>query len=173
MTTTLSTIGYEGASLEDFLATLELAGIAQVIDIRDFPGSRRPGFSKNVLASALATKGIGYVHLKPLGDPKPGREAAREGRYETFREIYRNHLALPAAQTALRTAIETAQTNTSVLMCYERDYEHCHRTIVATAMSKLSPFKIRNLGVKKLPRSAAIGRTHVEGSARAIAIAPG
>jgi uncharacterized protein (DUF488 family) len=171
MTTTLSTIGYEGASLEDFLATLELAGIAQVLDIRDFPGSRRPGFSKNVLANALAEKGISYLHLKPLGDPKPGREAAREGRYEAFREIYETHLALPAGQTALQTAMEAAQAKPTALMCYERDYEHCHRTIVATAMSELSSFKIRNLGVRKLPGSAGIGRTHVKGSAGTVAIA--
>jgi len=171
MTTTLSTIGYEGASLDDFIATLEIANVAQVIDIRDFPGSRRPGFSKNVLAHALAAKGIGYLHLKPLGDPKPGREAAREGRYEAFREIYHRHLSLPAGQTALQTAVETAEARPSVLMCYERDFEHCHRTIVATAMSKLSSMKIRHLGVRKLPRSTGIGRTHVEGSAGAVAIA--
>ena len=52
----LFTIGYEGASLEDFLANLNIAGVDQLVDIRDFPGSRRKGFSKNALREALGRK---------------------------------------------------------------------------------------------------------------------
>lgn len=150
--TTLSTIGYEGASIDDFLDTLNRAGIKQVIDIRDVPVSRRPGFSKNILARALETEGISYLHLKPLGDPKPGREAAREGRFEDFRTIYGAHLALPAAQESLKVAVEYASKSPSVLLCYERDFKHCHRALVAQAMTDLSCFEIRNLGVQKKVR---------------------
>jgi len=44
------TIGYEGATMESFLAALEGAGVRQVIDVRQLPLSRRPGFSKATLA---------------------------------------------------------------------------------------------------------------------------
>ena len=42
----LFTIGYEGVSLDDFLATLENTAIDVLLDIREFPVSRRKGFSK-------------------------------------------------------------------------------------------------------------------------------
>lgn len=170
--TTLATIGYEGASLEDFLDTLARAGIRQVIDIRDVPASRRPGFSKNVLARALAEQGIAYLHLKPLGDPKPGREAAREGRYDAFRQIYLEHLALPAGQEALRAATIAANSEPSVLLCYERDAKHCHRTLVAKAMAAVSTFHVRDLGVQKKQRRAADGGSRGS-SAGAVALASG
>src|SRR5688572_434272 len=101
---TLYTIGYEGAALSDFVATLHVARIKHVMAVRQVPQSRRPGFSKNVLAAALALEGIGYSHWKQLGDPKPGREAARQGRMEEFREIFEAHLALPQSQEALQQA---------------------------------------------------------------------
>lgn len=152
--TTLSTIGYEGANLASFIETLHRAGVRQIIDIRDVPASRRPGFSKNVLAHALGDEGIKYVHLKPLGDPKPGREAAREGRYEDFKKIYTEHLALEPGQEALGTAVSIAKSIPSALLCYERDFKHCHRSLVAQAMNGLSEFQIRHLGVQKTIRVA-------------------
>jgi uncharacterized protein (DUF488 family) len=39
------TIGYEGVSLADFLATLKAAGVQLLLDIRELPISRRKGFS--------------------------------------------------------------------------------------------------------------------------------
>ena len=54
----LYTVGYEGAVLGDFIATLKAFGIKQIIDVRDLPLSRKRGFSKNALASALAEAGI-------------------------------------------------------------------------------------------------------------------
>lgn len=72
----LYTVGYEGVDLDEFIATLKTFGIKQIIDVRDLPLSRKRGFSKNALASALAEAGVKYLHVKSLGDPKPGREAA-------------------------------------------------------------------------------------------------
>jgi uncharacterized protein (DUF488 family) len=52
------TIGYEGATVAEFLAALQKAGVERVIDIRAVPNSRRPGFSKTPLRNALAEAGI-------------------------------------------------------------------------------------------------------------------
>lgn len=49
----LFTIGYEGAEIASFLATLARYGVAQVIDVRDVPISRKRGFSKNSLSKVL------------------------------------------------------------------------------------------------------------------------
>ena len=73
------TIGYEGATQAELIAALRAACVARVIDVRAVPMSRKPGFSKNVLAAGLKEAGIDYVHLKALGTPPAGREAARKG----------------------------------------------------------------------------------------------
>ena len=65
----------------ELIAALQAAGVEQVIDVRAVPLSRKPGFSKNVLAAGLKEAGIDYVHLKALGTPPAGREAARKGRH--------------------------------------------------------------------------------------------
>lgn len=52
------TIGYEGATQAEVIAALSAAGVELLIDVRAVPLSRRPGFSKNVLASGLREAGI-------------------------------------------------------------------------------------------------------------------
>jgi len=50
---TLYTIGYEKTLLKDVLASLAAAGVATLLDVRDRPISRRPGFSKRQLAAGV------------------------------------------------------------------------------------------------------------------------
>ena len=95
---TIFTIGYEATTMDAFLAALKEAGVEQVIDVRALPLSRRPGFSKNSLAATLKDSGIGYVHLKALGTPKPGRDAAKKGDWRTMEAVYAGQLELPEAQ---------------------------------------------------------------------------
>ncbi len=145
----LFTIGYQGAESADFVATLVASGVAKVIDVRDVPLSRKRGFSKRALAEALDGNGIAYIHLKELGDPKPGREAAQRGEFATFRKIFYQHLEGSDAQAALETASRIARQTASCLLCFEREHEHCHRTIVAEALSKKAGFTIRHLRVSR------------------------
>jgi hypothetical protein len=74
--------------------------VTRVIDVRAVPLSRRPGFSKNILKNGLAEAGIDYVHLKALGTPAEGREAARKGRHAELERIYAGQLELPEAIVA-------------------------------------------------------------------------
>lgn len=141
----LYTIGYEGAEFGDFIATLQLIGIKKIIDVRDFPLSRKRGFSKTSLASSLAERGITYVHLKALGDPKTGRDAAKRGDFVAFRRIYNEHIKGRAAQEALQQAGAEASTAMSSLLCYERAHENCHRSIVADALSKSKNFAVHHI----------------------------
>jgi uncharacterized protein (DUF488 family) len=122
------TIGYEGATQSELIAALREAGVRQLIDVRAVALSRKPGFSKNVLAAGLKEAGIAYVHLKALGTPPPGREAARKGRMDELRRIYAAQLETPeaAAETALLLAL--AGETPSALLCFERDPAQCHRT---------------------------------------------
>ena len=127
------TIGYEGATMADFLAALTRAGVERVIDVRALPLSRRPGFSKSTLAASLAEVGIGYVHLKALGTPKPGRDAAKRGDRATLEAVYAGQLNLPEAQAQAAQMLELAAEKPSALLCFERDPGMCHRTLLLAA----------------------------------------
>jgi uncharacterized protein (DUF488 family) len=131
----LFTIGYEGATQGEFLATLQAAGVARVIDVRAVPLSRKPGFSKNVLASALKEAGIDYVHLKALGTPPEGREAARKGDHATLEHIYAGQLETPEAVAQSAEMLALAREKPSVLLCFERDPGMCHRTLLIDAVA--------------------------------------
>jgi uncharacterized protein (DUF488 family) len=124
------TIGYESTTQADFVAALQQAGVAQVIDVRALPLSRRPGFSKTPLRLALAGEGIGYIHLRALGTPPAGREAARKGRTAELERIYADQLALPEALAAAAQLDELVRARPSALLCFERQPEGCHRSML-------------------------------------------
>ena len=124
------TIGYEKATQPEVIAALQAAGVARVIDVRAVPLSRRPGFSTNVLRNGLAEAGIDYVHLKALGTPPDGREAARKGRHAELERIYAGQLDLPEAIVAGAAMRELVAEKPSALLCYERDPSGCHRTLL-------------------------------------------
>jgi uncharacterized protein (DUF488 family) len=127
------TIGYEATTMDEFIAALRKAGVERVIDVRAVPLSRRPGFSKNILAASLKDAGIDYVLLKNLGTPKLGRDAAKKGDVKTLREVYDGQLHLPEAQVEAAMMRELAAEKPSALLCFERDPAHCHRTLLLAA----------------------------------------
>jgi uncharacterized protein (DUF488 family) len=129
------TIGYEGATVSEFIAALKNAGVERVIDVRALPLSRRPGFSKSPLRLALEEAGIEYVHLKALGTPADGRAAARSGRHEDLERIYAGQLELPEAIAQAAQMMELAREKRSALLCMERDPAQCHRTVLLNAVA--------------------------------------
>ena len=141
------TIGYEKAALGDFLDTLRAAGIAVLIDVRDLPLSRRPGFSKRQLRAAVEQAGIEYVHLKGLGTPKEGRTAARLGDTARFWEIVERQLATPEAEFDLRQAAAIAGSRRACLLCYEADVRTCHRHSICRELKARFGLKPHHLSV--------------------------
>ncbi len=128
------TIGYEGATQSELIAALDKAGVERVIDVRAVPLSRKPGFSKNILAAGLREAGIDYVHLKALGTPAEGREAARKERFAEMERIYAAQLETPEAAEQGARMIALAEEKVSALLCFERDPAHCHRTPLRLAV---------------------------------------
>ncbi|GAA4213806.1 DUF488 domain-containing protein [Sphingomonas endophytica] len=133
---TIYTIGYEGATMAGFIATLQAAGVRRVIDVRALPLSRRPGFSKSPLAASLGEAGIDYVHLKALGTTKRGRDAAKKGDVATLTAVYEVQLDLPEAQAQAAQMLALADEMPSALLCFERDPCHCHRTLLLRAVGE-------------------------------------
>lgn len=150
----VATIGYEGTTVERFLAALQGEGVDLLVDVRAVASSRRPGFAKTRLAANLEEVGIDYLHLRSLGTPADGRAAARAGRYDELRRIYLEHLATPEAHAGLETLADLADSGRHVcLLCFEEDPAHCHRSLVATALSALLPVRITHLRPEGEPRS--------------------
>lgn len=141
----LFTIGYEGLVQDQLLDFLAGNGVRLLLDVRAVPQSRKAGFSKRVLAASLEARGIGYVHERALGTPKPGRDAARSGRTDAMRAIFAEHMCTDAAAAGLAHATTLAAETRTCLLCFEREPHDCHRSIVATAIAATTGQLIRHL----------------------------
>ena len=127
----LTTVGYEGCTIDAVLDTLRSSQVRLLIDIRAVAQSRKPGFSKRQMAAALDEAGIGYVHLQGLGTPKAGRDAVRAGHPDRMEVIFREHMTSDRAQAELAQAKILTAERTCCLLCFERDHAICHRRLVA------------------------------------------
>ena len=143
----LFSIGYEGTDQASFVQRLRKAGVEILVDIRERPLSRKKGFSKNGLASAVRDEGIEYVHIRALGDPKPGRDAARAGDHERFRQIFSAHMATDEAQNALGEVVDLIDQRSACLLCFEKCHIHCHRSIVAKHLTQLTKRRFNHIAV--------------------------
>ena len=148
----LFTIGYERTAPQALFDELQRAGVKLVADVRAVVSSRRPGFSKNQLAAALDQRGIGYLHLRDLGTPKEGRNAARGGDFAALRHIYSTHLKTPQASEQL-DALEALINSTGpvCLLCFEYDHQHCHRQWIAERMAARRPVTVYHLQPQQGP----------------------
>lgn len=142
---TLFTIGYEKATPDALVEALLKAKVRTLIDVRAVAASRRAGFSKRALAERIERAGIAYLHLRDLGTPKAGRDAAKAGDTSTMRRIFDAHMEKPEALAALADAVRIAKESTVCLMCLERDHNHCHRAILADMMAADAKFSIAPL----------------------------
>ena len=142
----LFTIGYEQTPPKAVLDELEAAGVKLLVDVRAVASSRRPGFSKNQLAAGLDERGISYLHLKGLGTPKSGREAARSGKFGLLHKIYSAHLKTAQAKEQLDELSALVNKSGPVcILCYERDHTHCHRQWIAELIEERDGVKVENL----------------------------
>lgn len=130
------TAGYEGLSIESFIARLKHAQIDKVLDVREYPLSRKPGFSKKAFAECLAAAGIAYEHCPPLGCPKPIRN-----RYKVDSDwgaYARDFRAYVRTQTSLLQNLTVEAAKQRICMvCYEADPNFCHRSLIAEAAHEL------------------------------------
>ena len=147
----LFTIGYEQTPAKAVLDELEHAGVKLLVDVRAVTSSRRPGFSKNQLAAGLDERGISYLHLRGLGTPKEGREAARSGKFDALHKIYAKHLKTSEAKEELDELTSLVKKSGPVcLLCYERDHRHCHRQWIAEIIEHRDGVKVENLAARQV-----------------------
>jgi uncharacterized protein (DUF488 family) len=131
------TIGYEEKTLNEFIGRLKRHNITTLIDVREVPASRKPGFSKNGLSDILRKNNIGYIHVKALGSPKSLRDKLHYNKdYASFFDAYRAYIET-RTDVVRELYEEIICRETSCLMCMERLPEYCHRKIVAEKIKEI------------------------------------
>ena len=130
MSRQLFTVGYEGNTIDSFIAHLQNNNIKYLVDVRQVPFSRKQGFSKTKLARTLNRAKIHYVHLVDLGAPKSLRENLKStGDYSAFFKKMDRYLS--GKKEAIEEAYHYVISSRCCLMCFEHLAAQCHRRIVA------------------------------------------
>ncbi|MGA6105464.1 DUF488 family protein [Pseudomonas solani] len=131
------TAGYEGLSIDAFIARLQEAGIDKVLDVREYPLSRKPGFSKKAFAECLAKAGIAYEHEPALGCPKPVRKRYKEdGDWTAYERGFNAYIDTQDAR--LHDLLAEVPSQRICMVCYEADARFCHRNLIAQRARSLN-----------------------------------
>jgi uncharacterized protein (DUF488 family) len=142
----LFTIGYEGRAIDEFIARLKQFNITRLIDVREIPLSRKPGFSKTSLRERLKNDKIDYVHVKALGSPSAIRKKLKcDSDYDYFFNSYNKYLS--QNMEALKEVYNFISDGINCIMCFERFPEKCHRTAVA---DKIKEYDGNGLKIKHI-----------------------
>lgn len=126
-------VGHGARTLAEFLALLRENDIRTLADIRSFPGSRRhPHFGREVLASALSTAGIAYVHFRGLGGRRREQGISRHTalRVGGFR-AYADHMKSDEFGSDYARLRQLASQTLSAYMCAESLWWRCHRRLLS------------------------------------------
>lgn len=142
---TIYTIGYEGTSLATFIKCLQLNHINIVMDVRQYPFSRKPGFSQKALQKALDESAISYKHFPDLGCPVDIRDKYKENNdWSEYRKSYNAYLN--SHLEALDPLMSYFPGINAALMCFEANANRCHRLLIANKLVGLfSGIEISNL----------------------------
>lgn len=140
----LFTFGYEGLTIDAFIARLKQVGIDLIVDVRELPLSRKKGFSKTAFRQALAQAGIGYEHHPALGCPRPVRDQYKsDGDWQGYTRGFMAYLGTQGDAVANLAA--TALDRRVCLVCFEADAMFCHRSYVARAAHQAGAPSVRHL----------------------------
>lgn len=117
------TLGTSTRSEEDFIEIITDYEIKTLIDVRSFPKSKIPTFTKAYLEDLLKKEGINYVYLgKELG-------GFRKGGYEGYTQTDDFKKGLDALEAVALSA-------NAVIICAERFPWKCHRRWIARELHK-------------------------------------
>lgn len=140
----IRTFGYEGLTISAFIEHLKRSGTKVVIDVRANPLSRKHGFSKKSFAAYLEMAGIQYVHAAGVGCPKPVRDRYKmDGDWSAYTVGFTKYLKSRGDDVA--AIAEVAKKAPACLVCFEADFERCHRKFVADAAAAVGGLSVDHL----------------------------
>lgn len=131
------TIGYSGQSLAELIASLRLAGVTSLVDIRHNPVSMyRPEVSKANLQRALDQNAIRYVHTRDLGVPRNVRGlAVGQDSRDSIWEWYDANVVPTYAGRNLHWFFNALE-HPVAFLCTEFDPRACHRHVLSVALER-------------------------------------
>jgi uncharacterized protein (DUF488 family) len=139
------TVGYEGKSVDAFFNRLMEAGVAQIIDVRANPISRKYGFSRLRLGEIAPKLGIDYCHWPTLGVPGAFRAGLSDfASYQRLLQQYERNLLSRRNEEVAAVGTLMSQ-RPSVLLCVEKDVRCCHRSRLAEAVAGRTALEIVHL----------------------------
>lgn len=132
------TIGYEGASFENYLNRLIQNNVKLLCDVRRNPLSRKYGFSKHTLSETLNKLGIQYLHMPELGIVSEKRqELNSQADYDRLFSEY-ERTTLENAKKELKELFGLLREHKRIaITCFEAQVCMCHRGRVAKALTNL------------------------------------
>jgi len=143
---TIFTVGHSTHPINDFNALLKSFNISRLVDIRNFPTSKRyPQFNKEALEQSLQENKIDYVHLKDLGGRrKPIVDSTNtRWRNSAFRG-YADHMQTEVFSKSVYILEEIASTGPTAYMCAEAVWWSCHRSLVSDYL-KIRGWKVMHI----------------------------
>ncbi|WP_425307699.1 DUF488 domain-containing protein [Ammonicoccus fulvus] len=127
----IHTLGHGTLSEDEFIELARSVELAEVVDVRSFPGSRRnPQFGKELMAEWLPEAGIAYAWVEALGGRrKPVPDSKHTTlRHESFR-AYADHMETELFREGIDDLL--ARGDGRAVMCSEAVWWRCHRRLLA------------------------------------------
>jgi uncharacterized protein (DUF488 family) len=143
----LLTVGHGTLAADEMERLLGEAGVAVLVDVRSYPGSRRhPQFGREALETWLPDAGIEYRWDERLGGRRPARPGSPNTalRNEAFRG-YADHMAGARFRAGLDDLVALAARRPTVAMCAESLWWRCHRRLLADAAVLTRQVEVRHL----------------------------
>jgi uncharacterized protein (DUF488 family) len=132
----ITTIGYEGLSIDEFFMRLIQDKINTLVDIRNNPWSMKYGYTKQTLSTLCEKLGIQYLSTPPLGIPSHLRKNLQTK--EDYENLFAHYATyLKTRKEYLDNIIKLSKKQKLALMCFEKDPQLCHRHILAEELKRL------------------------------------
>jgi len=150
----LLTVGHGTTNQAEFTGLLRAAGVARLVDVRRYPGSRaHPHVSREALAGWLPAAGIGYRWEERLGGRRrlPAESPDRWLRVDAFR-AYAHHMRSAEFLDAVDGLLTDLEAASTVVMCSESLWWRCHRRLIADALV------VRGWEVRHIAADGSVGR---------------
>lgn len=136
------TIGYEGLTIDGFFNNLLKIGVKNIIDVRKNPISHKYGFSKSSLEDKCSNLGFNYYHVPDIGIESGIRNQIINK--SILWEYYMEKI-VPYNSDSIDLIAKISKEGPSVLLCFERKPEDCHRHLLAKIISNKTSLSVKNL----------------------------
>lgn len=147
MTTSVHTVGHGTLAAEALLTLLQDAGVAGIVDVRSYPGSRRnPQFGREAMEQWVPAAGLDYTWARRLGGRRPVSPASRHValRHDAFRG-YADHMETADFLAGVEELLGLTARGPATVMCSESVWWRCHRRLLADHLTLVRQVQVIHL----------------------------